>query len=348
MEMALYEQGLGYYVAGSRKIGKSGDFITAPEISPLFSQCLANKCLDVLSKSQGDILELGAGSGMMAVDLMLELELESSLPKHYYILDLSPELKLRQQQTIKKRAPHLLPYFTWLDKLPTSFKGVIIGNEVLDAMPVELFTIQKENIYQHQVVWKNDQLTEQLNPAPKQLSKAVNNLNIESSDSPYTSEINLNLDGWLEALSQCLTQGIIILIDYGYTASEYYHPDRRKGTLICHYQHHVNESPLFHPGLQDITANVNFTAVAESADRAKLQVLAYTTQAAFLASNQLEKFFMRALDKMPKNQYKLAQQVRMLSLPSEMGERFKVITLGKGYTLDLDEASSQADQRYRL
>ena len=348
MEMALYEQGLGYYVAGSRKIGQSGDFITAPEISPLFSQCLANKCLSFLSKSKGDILEFGAGSGVMAVDLMLELERESSLPEHYYILDLSPELKQRQQQTIKDCAPHLLPYFTWLDKLPESFKGIILGNEVLDAMPVELFTLQKGKVYQHQVVWKNKQLTEQLNPAPRQLSKTISDLNIDSSSSPYTSEINLNLDGWFKAISDSLSQGIIILIDYGYTASEYYHPDRKKGTLICHYQHHVNEAPLFHPGLQDITANVNFTAVAKSADKAGLQVLAYTTQAAFLASNHLEKVFMRTLDESPNKQYKLAQQVRTLSLPSEMGERFKVITLGKNHEGELDKASVQTDQRHKL
>lgn len=348
MEMALYEQGLGYYVAGARKIGRAGDFITAPEISPLFSQCLANKCLSILSKSKGDILELGAGSGIMAVDLMLELEQASSLPTHYYILDLSPELKQRQRETIKKHAPHLLSYFTWLDKLPESFEGVILGNEVLDAMPVELFTIHKERVYQHQVIWHNKQLTEQLNPAPKYLNNIVSNLNIDCTHSPYTSEINLNLDGWLKAISKSLSKGLIILIDYGYTAREYYHPDRKKGTLICHYQHHVNEAPLLYPGLQDITANVNFTAVAESADKAGLQVLAYTTQAAFLAANHLEKFFIRALEESPDNQYKLAQHVRTLSLPSEMGERFKVITLGKGHSNDLDEASSQVDQRHRL
>ncbi|HIO93479.1 MAG TPA: hypothetical protein EYG68_11655 [Leucothrix mucor] len=348
MEMALYEKGLGYYVAGARKIGDTGDFTTAPEISPLFSQCLASKCLSILSKIKGDILELGAGSGIMAVDIMLELERESSLPEHYYILDLSPELKQRQRQTIEKLAPHLLHHFTWLDTLPESFRGVILGNEVLDAMPIELFTLQGGSIYQHQVIWENEQLLEQLNPAPNQLENAVSTLDIDNQNKPYTSEVNLNLDGWFQALSDCLTQGVIILIDYGYTASEYYHPDRNKGTLICHYQHQVNESPLLYSGLQDITANVDFTAVAESADKAGLQILSYSPQAAFLASNNLEKFFIRTLDAFPEKQYKLAQQVRTLSLPSEMGERFKVITLAKDYLYELGEASSQVDQRYRL
>ncbi len=347
MEMALYEKNLGYYVAGSRKIGESGDFTTAPEISPLFSQCLANRCLEILQEKQSNILELGAGSGIMAVELMLELERELCLPEHYFILDLSPELKQRQKKTIEQLAPHLLHHFIWLDKLPESFKGVILANEVLDAMPIELFTIHNSNIYQHQVAWKEDQLVEQLNPAPEQLSRLIANLNI-NSNSPYTSEINLNLHGWFKGISEALSQGIIILVDYGYTAKEYYHLDRNKGTLICHYQHRVNELPLLYPGLQDITASVNFTAVAESADKADLQVVAYTTQAAFLASNNLEKFFIRRLEELPEEQYKLAQEVRTLSLPSEMGERFKVIILGKGVNGELDPASAQIDQRYKL
>lgn len=347
MEMALYEQGLGYYVAGARKIGQSGDFITAPEISPLFSQCLASQCQQVLSKIKGNILELGAGSGLMAVHIMLELERQSSLPDSYYILDVSPELKQRQKETFQQLAPHLLPYIIWLDKLPKSFKGVILGNEVLDAMPVNVFTLHNKTLFEHQVIWQDQQFFEQLNPAKEALTTAVDNLKLQPMETPYTSEINLNIEGWMQALADCLSKGVIILIDYGYTASEYYHPDRNKGTLICHYQHHVNESPLLYPGLQDITANVDFTAVAYAADKSGLDVAGFTSQAAFLAGNQLEMFFMRSLDESPEQQYELAQQVRLLSLPSEMGERFKVIAVSKDYSHPLD-GFSIVDQRYRL
>ncbi|MCK5895275.1 MAG: SAM-dependent methyltransferase [Cocleimonas sp.] len=348
MEMALYQQGLGYYVAGARKIGKSGDFITAPEISPLFSQCLAHQCQQILAEiKEGNVLELGAGSGIMAASILLALEKQSALPQHYYILDLSPELKQRQKETIQTVAPHLLPHVIWLNKLPTTFKGVILGNEVLDAMPVDVFTVHKQQYFEHQVIWQDEQLVEQLNPAPDELSNAINELKLEAMDTPYTSEINLNLEGWFNALSTCLSQGVILLIDYGYTQREYYHPDRTKGTLICHYQHHVNESPLLYAGLQDITANVDFTAVAHSADKAGLTVSGFTSQAAFLAGNQLEHFFMRTLNASPDKQYELAQQVRLLSLPSEMGERFKVIALSKSYSTEL-AGFSITDQRYRL
>lgn len=347
MEMALYEQGLGYYVAGARKIGRSGDFITAPEISPLFSHCLAHQCQQVLANMGGDILELGAGSGMMAVSILLELEKQAALPERYYILDVSPELKQRQKETFQTLAPHLLVQVVWLDTLPEAFNGVILGNEVLDAMPVDVFTVHKQKMFEHQVIWQDNALVEQLNPAPADLVTAINHLNLEVGDAPYTSEINLNLAGWFESLADCLSQGVVILIDYGYTASEYYHVDRNKGTLICHYQHRVNESPLFYAGLQDITANVDFTAVADYADRSGFKVLGFTSQSAFLAGNKLETFFMRSLEESPEKQYELAQQVRLLSLPSEMGERFKVMVLSKHYSEDLD-GFSIIDQRYRL
>jgi SAM-dependent MidA family methyltransferase len=348
MEMALYQQGLGYYVAGARKIGSSGDFITAPEISPLFSQCLAHQCQQILTNiDKGNVLELGAGSGIMAASILLELEKQSALPRHYYILDVSPELKQRQKETIQTLAPHLLTRVIWLERLPTTFKGVILGNEVLDAMPVDVFTLHKHQQFEHHVIWQDAQLVEHLNPASPELSKSINALKLEELDTPYTSEINLNLEGWFNALSACLSHGVVLLIDYGYTAQEYYHPDRTKGTLICHYQHHVNESPLLYTGLQDITANVDFTAVAHAADKAGLTVSGFTSQAAFLAGNQLETFFMRTLEESPEKQYTLAQQVRLLSLPSEMGERFKVIALSKHHSMEL-VGFSITDQRHRL
>jgi len=350
MEMALYEPALGYYVSGTHKIGAAGDFITAPEISPLFSQCIAMQCLDVLKKCKkggGWVMELGAGSGLMASDILLTLEQQDQLPERYLILDLSPDLIARQKQTIAEKAPHLIDRVQWITQLPENFNGIIIGNEVLDAMPVEVFTQHNKQVYQHHVIWEDDQLTEQLQPASHDLTQQVYALNIPEEATPYTSELNPNLTGWFKTLSDCLQSGVILLIDYGYPRKEYYLPERNKGTLICHYQHLVNEAPLFYPGLQDITASVDFTAVAEAADSAGLAVAGFTSQAAFLSNAGLEALFMQALDKEPANQYKLAQQVRTLSLPSEMGERFKVIALNKAFKHELI-GFSEFDQRYRL
>lgn len=332
MRMALYEPGLGYYVAGLRKIGKEGDFITAPEISPLFSQCLANQCAQVLTElGGGDMLELGAGSGVMAADMLLRLEMLGCLPVRYLILDLSPELRDRQRQTLQATVPHLLTRVEWLDALPAEpLRGVIVGNEVLDAMPVELFTLVNgaRVIRQVEMQGANFGLT------------AV-------AGGTYTSEYNPALPGWMRSMADTLETGALILIDYGYEQKDYYHPDRSQGTLICHYQHRVHDNPLLYPGLQDITASVDFTAVAEAGVDAGLELAGYTTQAAFLASSGLEELFIAALDAHPASQYPLAQQVRTLSLPSEMGERFKVIALSKGFTPGL-VGFRLADQRHRL
>ena len=347
MEMALYEPGLGYYVAGAHKIGAQGDFITAPEISSLYSRCIANQCVDVIQNTNGDILELGAGSGVMACDILLELEKQQALPEHYYILDLSPDLKQRQQQTLQKQAPHLLERVSWLSQLPDQFNGIMLGNEVLDAMPVDVFTQQNDRVFEHHVIVEDGKLLEQLRPANQILHQQVMALNIPHHATPYTSEINPNLQGWFQSITDSLQQGVLLLIDYGYPHSEYYLPERNKGTLICHYQHLVNEAPLYYPGLQDITASVDFTAVAENADKTGLSVAGFTSQAAFLSNAGLEQHFMQALDSNPEDQYKLAQQVRTLSLPSEMGERFKFIALTKDYDKPL-QGFSELDQRYRL
>ncbi len=351
MEMALYEPSLGYYVAGAHKIGEQGDFITAPEISSLFSQCIAQQCCEVLSElsnnKQADILELGAGTGIMAADILLALESEGCLPTHYYILDLSPDLKQRQKETLAKKAPHLLKYIKWLSQLPTDFSGIILGNEVLDAMPVDVFTQQDETVFEHYVIWEDGQLREQLQTANADLRDQVLALKIPKEATPYTSEINPNLKGWFESINACLKKGVVLLADYGYPRSEYYLHERNKGTLICHYQHLVNEAPLYYSGLQDITASVDFTAVAEAGDDAGLSVAGFTSQANFLTNSGLEGFFTKSLDNNSNEQYKLAQQVRTLSLPAEMGERFKFIALTKSYDKPLIGFSS-LDQRHRL
>jgi len=347
MEMALYEPALGYYVTGTYKIGEQGDFITAPEVSPLFSQCIAHQCKEVLQETGGSILELGAGTGIMASDILLALEDEDSLPEYYYILDVSPDLKKRQKETLKNNAPHLFKHVKWLSQLPDLFKGIILGNEVLDAMPVDVFTQQNDTVFKHHVVWEDGKLCEQLQTAGDGLRDKVLALNIPHEATPYTSEINPNISGWLETLANCLEKGVILLADYGYQRKEYYFEERNKGTLICHYQHLVNEAPLHYPGLQDITASVDFTAVAEAADDAGLDVMGFTSQTNFLTNSGLEALFMKSLDENPNEQYKLAQQVRTLSLPAEMGERFKFIALGRNYEKPL-RGFSILDQRFRL
>jgi SAM-dependent MidA family methyltransferase len=375
MEMALYEPALGYYIAGTHKIGAQGDFITAPEISPLYSRCIANQCAEIMQTGRSEtiapaypkgviknrlkvggcpstslrnhILELGAGSGIMAADILLELEKQQQLPEKYLILDLSPDLIQRQRQTLQTHVPHLIERVEWLSHLPDNFKGVILGNEVLDAMPVDVFTQHGGTVYEHHVIWQDDRLCESLIPANEKLQQQVLSLDIPSEATPYTSELNPNIEGWLKTLGASLEEGLILLVDYGYPRNEYYLAERNKGTLICHYQHLVNEAPLHYPGLQDITASVDFTAVAEAADSAGLKVAGFTSQAGFLTNSGLETQFMQALDSNPDDQYKLAQQVRTLSLPSEMGERFKFIALTKNYDDDLIGFST-LDQRYRL
>lgn len=351
MEMALYQPNLGYYVAGTHKIGDQGDFVTAPEISSLFSKCIASQSKQILQKVGGCLLELGAGSGRMACDILLELEEQNQLPDRYYILDLSPDLIQRQQQTFKNKAPHLTHLVEWISELPLNFTGVILGNEVIDAMPVDVFTQNGNDIFEHHVIWQDESLVEQLRPANEKLEQQVIKLNI-STEKPYTSEINPNINAWIKTLSESLSQGIILLIDYGYTQSEYYLADRNKGTLICHYQHLVNEAPLTYTGLQDITANVDFTAVAEAANNAGFDVSGYTSQAHFLANSGLEQHFAKALEEQEpddqEHQYRLAQQVRTLSLPSEMGERFKCIALSKNMDDTLLFGFENFDQRFRL
>lgn len=350
MEMALYQPSLGYYVAGMRKIGAAGDFVTAPEISPLFSQCLANQCQGVLTHMEsGDILELGAGSGIMAADILKRLELLGSLPTHYYILDISPELKQRQKETLQKHVPHLINRVVWLDELPKSgFIGVILGNEVLDAMPVDVFVLEGGEIKEQRVIWQdnNDYFATQNHTATPRLKQKIQSLDIDS-DNHYASEINNNLSGWFQSMTSCLQQGVMLLIDYGYTQKEYYHPERNMGTLMCFYQHRSHDQPLIYPGLQDITASVDFTAVANAASDANMDLLGFTNQATFLSSAGLESLFIEELNQRPDQQYPLAQQIRTLSLPAEMGERFKVIALGKEFTQNLS-SFSLGDQRHRL
>lgn len=334
MQLALYAPALGYYSAGSQKFGAAGDFVTAPEISPLFSQCVARQCEQVLQDiTDADILELGAGSGAMALAILQELERRQQLPSHYYILELSADLRDRQQRLFQTHAPHLLSKIIWLDHLPEKkIKGVVIGNEVMDAMPVHKFK-KKNGIQEYYVTIKKGKFTWLLaDPSVPSLKQAIEDLDIELPED-YESEINLLLRPWITSLSDILEQGLILLIDYGFPSREYYHPDRNTGTLMCHYRHHAHTDPFLYPGIQDITAHVDFTAVAKAAVMNKLTVAGYTHQAGFLLACGIDSMLPSVDDE--ESHYNIAQQVKLLTLPSEMGELFKAIALTRNYDKDL-------------
>lgn len=335
MELALYAPGLGYYSAGLPKLGEQGDFVTAPEISPLFSRCIARQCQQVLTELQGgSILEFGAGSGVMAADILLELERQNCLPDRYFILDISADLQHKQRQTLEARIPHLLSRVEWLTSLPTTtLVGVIIANEVLDAMPVQRFCVDDTGIHELYVGYEDNELVLRKGaPSTAALTQEVARWRQEifAAMTPYVSEVNLLVFAWLNSIKACLGRGLVLLIDYGFNEKEYYHPDRSMGTLMCHYQHRVHADPLILVGLQDITAHVDFTAVALHAHSLGLHVAGYTSQAAFLLACGLLDFAGIVPTPDLKHQLALSQLVQKLTSPNEMGELFKVLALTYG------------------
>ena len=346
MELALYTPGLGYYSAGAKKFGAGGDFVTAPEISPLFSQCIAHQCQQILTHlNGGDILEIGAGSGVMAADILIELEKLNALPQHYFILELSADLKQRQQELLQQKIPHLFNKIIWLDSLnDMKLQGVILANEVLDAMPIHKFKID-HGIKEFYVNYKNDKLCWHLdNPSNTELTKAIEQLGSKLAEG-YESEINLLIKAWIKSLSNVLKSGLILLLDYGFPRHEYYHPDRNQGTLMCHHQHQAHGNPLVNLGLQDITAHVDFTAVAEAADMSNLNVAGYTNQGNFLVNCGLLNLIADNSD--PTTQWQVSQQIKKLLMPSEMGELVKAIALTRNFDAPL-LGFTMNDKRDRL
>lgn len=330
MQLALYAPGLGYYSAGSRKFGKEGDFVTAPEISSLFSVCIAKQCQQVLTYlNQADILELGAGSGVMAADILLELNKQHCLPEHYFILEISADLKERQQVLLKERLPDFFDRIIWLDKLPETFSGIMLANEVMDAMPVHRFKGSSQEYYvdsqSERFYWKLAK------PSSSELANAIKRLDLPEN---YSSEINLQLPAWLQSLSDCLEKGVLLALDYGFPRHEYYHPERSMGTLMCHHRHKTHDNPLILVGLQDITAHVDFSAVVEGAEKAGFALAGYTHQAQFLLNLGLADLAAAAMTD-DISRFEISQQIKLLTLPSEMGELFKAIALSKNVEMDL-------------
>lgn len=339
MQLALYEPGLGYYSAGARKLGAAGDFVTAPEVAPVFSRCLAVQCEEVLrGLGGGDVLELGAGSGVMAADLLRELDRRGCLPERYRILDVSADLRERQRITLAAAVPRLLDRVEWLDRLPEAFTGVVVANEVLDAMPVERFVARGGSVNALGVTAQFGRLEWSEARAPAALVDAVRAVERELGfawPEGYASEINPALAGWLGALAASLQRGLLLFVDYGLPRREFYSAERSDGTLLCHFRHRFHDDPFARPGLQDITAWVDFTAVAEAGQAAGLDVAGYTTQAHFLIGCGLGEFVADVSDLDVVSRVNLSRQAMVLTLPGEMGERFKAIALAKGYDAPL-------------
>lgn len=335
MELALYAPGLGYYSAGSRKLGEAGDFVTAPELSPLFARCIARQLAQLHGVGLPSVLELGAGSGALAADLLLALDMLGCAPTHYQILELSADLRERQETTLAERAPALKERVRWLNKLPDAFEGVMIANEVLDATPAHVITLQQGELREALVQRsrQGDACTWHEGAAPEAVTQAVNQLDLPGHD--YTTEINLSARALVESLARALTRGVMLFIDYGFPAREFYHPQRNRGTLMCHYRHHAHDDPFAMIGLQDITTHVDFSAMATAAIAGGATLLGYATQAQFLINCGITDLLSATPASDARNYAPLAAQAQKLLSPAEMGELFKVITFGKGVSAPL-------------
>jgi len=330
MSMALYEPGLGYYVNGLHKFGPTGDFVTAPEQGRIFARTLARQIAEVASAldSEWTLLELGAGSGALAGNLLEAMECP---PKRYLILEPSAALREIQAERLGELSDDLRERIEWISQPPSSpFEGVIVANEVMDALPVACFEITENGPVERCVGIENERFVWAQTPPSRRLSKAIETL---QNDLPeplavgYQSEICLDLPGWIGTITDCLSRGVALLIDYGYPRSEFYHRDRSGGTLVCHYRHRAHFDPFVWPGLTDLSAFVDFTAVAEAAADHQLDVAGFTSQSGFLLSLGIQDFLEQVDD--TREHMRLAGEIKRLVLPAEMGEKFKVIALSR-------------------
>lgn len=357
MELALYAPGLGYYTAGAHKFGEAGDFVTAPELSPLFGRTVARQTAEIMTHSATHILELGAGSGKLAADMLGELERLGSLPDSYAILEVSADLRARQQALLRTRLPHLMERVHWLDALPEKFSGAIVANEVLDALPVHLIHWRAMDVgrdlsrhgshvginpdlqnHEHAINERgvtlngNDFIWQERAIGDAALLHAAQQITVPDD---YVSEICLAARGLVNSLASCLEQGVLLFTDYGFGAREFYHPQRNTGTLMCHYRHRAHSDPFFLPGLQDITAHVNFTDIAECGIDAGLELMGYTSQAFFLINCGIAELLQDTAPENLRDYLPLSAQLQKLTSPAEMGELFKVIALGKKIAIPL-------------
>ncbi|NII72766.1 SAM-dependent MidA family methyltransferase [Dyella sp. SG562] len=359
MGRCLYEPGLGYYSAGATKFGAAGDFITAPELGDLFARCVAKVIGPVLELlgDEADVLELGGGSGAFAESALLAFHANAQLPRRYLILEPSADLRERQRERLAAALPPaLFARVQWLDRPPEeSWRGALFANEVIDALPTTRFTLRAGEVYEEYVALDGEgRLMRVDRPADALVSGAVRHLERDTESSfadGYRSEVLPQLPYWMQAIAGSLTAGVMLFIDYGYVRREYYQPGRSDGTLMAHYRHHAHADPLFLPGLNDLTASVDFTALAEAGNQAGFGVAAYLPQAQFLIAAGLQQAFEDAYAEAPDEaaRYRLAQQVKKLTLPDQMGERFQAMVLARGMdVVPLPAQMLEADQGDRL
>jgi SAM-dependent MidA family methyltransferase len=345
MELALYTPGLGYYSGGSAKLGAAGDFTTAPELSGLFGATVARVAGAIIAQSAPSILEFGAGTGKLAHDVLSSLAADGIAIDNYFIVELSGELRERQQQALRD-----FPQVRWLDALPAAFTGVVLANEVLDAIPVELVKKSADGWRQVTVTIEDGRLAWGTQPADAALAAQIVRQipDADSLDIGYLTEVHPIANGFMEALARMFKggKGAALLFDYGFPAHEYYVDDRTGGTVMCHYRHHAHTDPFYVPGLQDITAHIDFTAMAVAAQDGGLDVLAYMTQAGFLIGGGIGELLMRTDPQDAARYLPQANAVQKLVSPAEMGELFKVLVVGKGVVLP--PALAAADRSHRL
>lgn len=334
MELVLYAPGLGYYSGGAAKLGKDGDFTTAPELTPLFGGALAHVASDLMAQTGPQILEFGAGTGKLARDILTELNVLGAPIHRYSIVEVSGELRARQEETLRD-----FPQVVWLDRFPAAFSGVVIGNEVLDAMPVNL-VVKTENGWQERGVGLSDKHFV-FRDMPCDPALVTQIPDAEALPEGYLTEVHPVATGFMRSLASMLCAGFdesghggaAILVDYGFPAHEYYHGQRAQGTLMCHYRHHAHPDPFYLPGLQDVTAHVDFSAMARAAVDGGLEMLGYTSQAAFLLAAGIGDLLLRVSPEDQRRYLPAANAVQKLLSPAEMGELFKVMVVGKNAAL---------------
>ena len=352
MGMALYAPDLGYYSGGAQKFGLAGDFVTAPEMSPLFGACLATQCAQWFEHLPPCIVEFGAGSGALAAELLPALQHLGHPQVDYRIVEVSGELRARQQRTLEARAPELAARVQWLEHWPESIDGVVLANELLDAMPVRLFRLRHGQVFERGVALSTEDALPSAalaqgapavprfawaeRPADAAFEAAVRARLADrvaeagsAWPSDYESELGEQAEAWMGALAARLRRAAVLLVDYGFPAREFYHPQRRLGTLMCHYRHIAHGDPFLWPGLQDITAHVDFSAIARAADQGGLDLLGYTAQAALLFNLGLIERLQAVPMEPAADYFRLTQGVKRLISEAEMGELFKAIAFGR-------------------
>ncbi len=342
MQLVLYASALGYYSAGNQKFGDfkkgGGDFVTAPEISPLFAQSVSNQIAQVLLETNGDILELGAGTGKLAADILLTLaQIEPNLkavPRQYFILEVSDHLRQVQLENLQKKLPkEIMQHVQWLDTLPSAFNGVVIGNEVLDAIPVHLVHATPQDLCERGVTFDGQRFVFEDKPLTESsLLALVTKLNLPNG---YLTEVCPAASGLIASLANMLQHGIILMIDYGFAAREYYHPQRNQGTLMCHYQHYAHIDPLINVGLQDVTAHVDFTSIAYAGVNHGLALSGFCSQAQFLMNCGILEVMSQVSPQDMARYAPLAAAAQKLLSPAEMGDLFKVIGFSKNFEAPL-------------